>query len=245
VGRTASRARLHLRKRTSPGLLPIAAALAFHSSPAAAQTSAAISLSSDDRFRGYSLSDGRPVGILDVSYDASNGLYGAVSGSLVASRGDGLQPLELLVNAGYARRLQSGLTIDAGITHSAFARYSDRAAGQSYTEVYAGFSRKFFTARVYASPDYLRHGSLYGELNASVPAGKLRFTGHIGLLVPLGGTETDESYRSDLDWKLGISRQFGPVSVQAAWTAVRPGHDLYRYRYHSRNALILGLTYAL
>jgi uncharacterized protein (TIGR02001 family) len=210
-----------------------------------AQTSAAVSVFSDNRFRGYSLSDGRPVGILDLSYDDPGGFYGALSGSIVASRGDGLRPLGLVLNAGYAKRLPSGLTIDGGITHSEYSTYSDRAADRSYTEVYAGISGRLLTGRIYISPDYLKHGSVYGEINANVPiATKLRLSGHVGILVPLQRTAY-ENYRPDLDWRVGLVRQFGPVSVQAAWTAVRPGHDLYQYRYHHRDALVLGLTYAL
>jgi len=86
-------------------------------SPAAAQVGTAVSVFSDDRFRGYTLSDSRPVGILDLSYDAQNGFYGALSGSIVATRHDGLQPLGLQLNGGYAKRLSSGLTVDTGIVH--------------------------------------------------------------------------------------------------------------------------------
>src|SRR6476620_5040716 len=63
----------------------IAGTIALMPSPAAAQASGAISIFSDDRFRGYSLSDGYPVGIFDLSYDAPSGLYGAVSGSMAAT----------------------------------------------------------------------------------------------------------------------------------------------------------------
>jgi uncharacterized protein (TIGR02001 family) len=212
---------------------------------AAAQTSAAISVFSDDRFRGYSLSDGRPVGVLDLSFDDPSGLYGALSGSLVASRGDGLRPLGLVANVGYARRLLSGITIDGGITHSEYSAYSDRAAARSYSEIYAGLSGKLLTARAYVSPDYLKHGSVYGEVDGSLPvSANLRLSGHVGLLVPLRRSTCGE-YGRDFDWRIGVARQLGPVSLQAAWTAVRPGHELYRYRYHHRDAFVIGLTYAL
>lgn len=211
-----------------------------------AQVGVAASIFTDDRFRGYSLSDGRPVGILDLSYDDQSGLYGAVSGSIVASRDDGLQPLGLILNAGYAKRLFSGITLDSGITHSEYSRYSYRAAARSYTEVYAGLSGKYLAARIYASPDYLHHGTIYGELdgNLNVTA-RLRLIGHLGLLVPLRESAHEEGYGSDVDWRIGAARQLGPVSIAAAWTAVRPGHDLYREHYHRRDALVLSLTYAL
>jgi uncharacterized protein (TIGR02001 family) len=224
-----------------------AASLFCRPSPAAAQLGAALSILNDDRFRGYSLSDGRPVGILDLSYDASDGFYAALSGSLVASRGDGPRPLGLTVNGGYAKRLRSGLTVDVGVTHSNYSTYAEIERARSYTEVYAGLSGKLLSARIYASPDYLRHGSLYGELEGSIPAAdKLRLTGHVGLLVPLRRSSYGSSYGRDVDWRIGVVRQFGPFSLQAAWTAVRPSHDVYKsYHYHRRGAVVVGLTYAL
>jgi uncharacterized protein (TIGR02001 family) len=235
-----------LRRGSKLGALLVGATIVAHVSPAAAQVSAAATILSDNRSRGYSLSDGRPAAIVDLSYDHPSGLYGTVSGSVVATRHDGLQPLGLLLNAGYAERLNTGLTVDAGVTHSRYSRYSNRAAETAYTEVYAGLSGKFLTGRIYVSPDYLEHGSLYGELNGSLPlAAKLRLSGHAGLLVPFRQSSYDESYGRDVDWRIGITRQSGPLSLQAAWTAVRPGHEPYRYGYHHRNALVVSMTYAL
>ena len=228
-----------------PALLGGAIVLAYPTM-SAAQTSAAVSIFSDDRLRGYTLSDGRPVGILDLSYDDPSGFYGTVSGSAVASRDRGLRPLGLVLNAGYAKRLNSELTIDAGVSHSVYSKYSDRGAARSYTEGYVGLSGKWLTGRFYASPDYLKGGTLYGELIATVPiADNLRVTGHGGLLIPLGSSQGAYSYRREVDWRIGVTRQFGPLSVQAAWTGARPAQNLYRYGYHSHNALVLDLTYAL
>jgi uncharacterized protein (TIGR02001 family) len=244
AGHPTSRARRLLGKGNSAFLL--GAAIVACSSPAAGQTSAAVSVFTDDRYRGYTLSESRPVAIVDLYYDDPSGFYGTLSGKLVASEHDGVRPLGLILNAGYAKRLTSGITIDAGVTHSAYSEYSDRAAARSYTEGYVGFSGKVLTARVYASPDYIKGGSMYGEINAnSEIAPKLRLTGHAGLLVPLDRSEHGYSYRREIDWRIGIARQFGQVTLQAAWTGVRPGQRLYRYGYHSREALVFGLTYAL
>ena len=242
----AARAARLAGKANSLSALLIGAAFVGFSSPAAAQISGAVSIFSDDRYRGYTLSDGRPVGILDLYYDDPSGFYGTVSGKLVASEHAGIRPLGLVLNAGYARRLSSGLTIDVGATHSTYSEYSDRAAARSYTEAYAGLSGKFLTARIYASPDYLKDGSLYGELNATAEiAPKLTLSGHAGLLLPLEANQNGYRYRREFDWRIGVARQFGPVSLQAAWTAVSPGQRLYRDEYHSRDALVVGVTYAL
>jgi uncharacterized protein (TIGR02001 family) len=220
-----------------------AAAIASYASPAAGQASAAVSIFSDDRFRGYTLSDGRPLGIIDLYYDDPSGFYGTLSGKLVASEREGLKPLGLILNAGYAKRLSSGLTIDAGVTHSSYSEYSDRAPARSYTEAYAGLSAKFLTARIYASPDYLKGGTVYGEVIATAEiAPKLSLSGHAGLLVPLEDSRNGYRYRREFDWRIGIARQFGPVALQAAWTGVQPGQNFYRYGYHSREAFVVGLT---
>src|SRR4051794_25476402 len=123
-----------LRSAATQSIL-FAAALSF-TSPAAAQVGTSVSVFSDNRFRGYSLSGGRPVGILDLSYDAPNGFYAALSGSVVATRHDGLRPLGIQLNGGYAKRLSSGLTVDAGVTHSNYFAYSSKGTRKSYTEGY-------------------------------------------------------------------------------------------------------------
>jgi uncharacterized protein (TIGR02001 family) len=221
--------------------------LAF-ASPAAAQVGTSISIFSDDRFRGYSLSGARPVAIFDLSYDAPDGFYGALSGSIVATRHDGLQPLGLQLNGGYAKRLSSSLTVDLGTVHSNYSNYTSRGPGRSYTEVYAGLAGKILSSRISVSPDYLKPSvwTLYGEVDANMPTGKkLRLTAHVGMLVLLERQANNESYRPDFDWRLGIARDFGPVTVNAAWTGRMRGHDIYQERTYGRRALILGVTYVL
>jgi uncharacterized protein (TIGR02001 family) len=217
-------------------------------SPAVGQTGAAFSLLNDYRFRGFSLSDGRPVAILDLSYDAPNGLYGAASGSLVATRHDGVQPLGIQLNAGYAKRLPSGLTVDVGVTHSTYSEYSSRGSAYSYTEVYAGLGGKLLSGRLSVSPDYLKHDvwTIYGEMNGSVPVvSKLRLTGHVGMLVPLDYHSAATHYRREFDWRIGIERDFGRLSIHADWAGARPGDERYSAASHDRSGFVLGLTYAL
>jgi uncharacterized protein (TIGR02001 family) len=222
--------------------------LAF-ASPAAAQVGTSVSIFSDHRFRGYSLSGGRPVGILDFSYDAPNGFYAALSGSIVATRHDGLQPLGLQLNGGYAKRLSSGITVDLGIVHSNYSTYSSRGPGRSYTEVYAGLAGKILSSRISVSPDYLKPGAwtLYGEVDANVPAAKkLRVTGHVGILAPLDRRGySGDTLKPELDWRLGLARDVGPVTLSVAWTGISRNRDLYQERSYGRRALIVGVTCAL
>jgi hypothetical protein len=219
------------------------------SAPAAAtaQLGAAISLYSEERFRGYSLSDGRPVGILDLSYDAANGLYAALSASLAASR-EGLRPLGATVNAGYARRLGSRLTGDLGIIHSRYSHYSGLASGRSYTEVYAGVSGKHVGTRLSLSPDYVGTAgwTVHGEFNGRFDlTPRLIADGGVGALLPVGGGAYKGNSRPQWDARVGLTQRVGPVSLHAALTARARGADIYARRNHRRTALVVGVSTAL
>ena len=198
--------------------------------------------------RGYSISNGHPVASLDFSYDDSSGAYAAASATGVASSSELLRPLALQLNAGYARPLSSSLTLDVGATGSFYSHYSRIETDRTYGELYAGLSASHFSSRISYSPDYFLTGgpTAYGELNANFGnAYGLRLEGHVGELVSLGGSR---SYRRQLDWRAGVSREFGRVALHAAWAgrgrAPRPfGSTLRRAR--SGSGLIVGLTYGL
>lgn len=190
------------------------------SSPALGQVGTAVSIFSDARFRGYSLSDEHPAAFLDLSYDDPSGVYGAISASAFAYDEAAVRPLGLQINGGYVRRVSSGTTVDVGVVHSRYSRYSTRGTSESYTEIYGGLTHKFITSRLYASPHYFDAGvwTLYGELDANVsPARKLRLHGHVGMLVPIRDTRT-RRLETGYDWRLGISREVGPASVHGTWS---------------------------
>ena len=230
-----------------PIVWPLAAcAYLVCATPAIAEVGAAISVFSDARFRGYSLSSGHPVAILDLSYDDPSGAYGAVSGSAVVRTSE-LEPLGLQVNAGYARRLSSIVTLDIGVVHSEYSNYSSAIPSNSDTELYAGLTRKHLSGRLYFSPHYFESGTwtLYGEIDHSMDlAPTLNLSGHIGMLIPVrsrGGSVA----RSAHDWRVRLSRQFGRLSVHAAATG---GRQVYRYegiRGHDGKALVFGATWIL
>jgi uncharacterized protein (TIGR02001 family) len=216
--------------------------------PATAQVGTAISLFSDDRFRGYSLSGGRPVAILDLSYDAPDGFYAALSGSIVATRHDGVQPLGVQLNGGYAKRLSSGLTVDAGVVHSNYSSYTTQGSRKTYTEMYAGLAGKLLSSRISVSPDYLRPGAwtVYSQADVNLPAAKkLHVIGHLGMLVPLNKRRDVDTYRPQFDWRLGLARDLGRVSASVAVTGTSRGQDVDRRGSYRRAALVVGLTFGL
>mgnify|MGYP003579000076 CR=1 FL=1 len=217
------------------------------SAPAAAEVGASASLFSDARFRGYSLSAGHPVATFDLSYDDPSGLYGALSATAVLGTDEAIAPMGLQLNGGYAKRLKSGIVADFGVTHSNYSRYSSRASA-SYTEIYAGVSRKALSARISYAPHYFASGysTLYGEVNASIsPMPKLSLYGHVGLLVALDYPEASVKPRTQHDWSFGVSRQAGPVSLHAILTGGGPDADYYHDRAHSRTKLVFGVSYPL
>jgi uncharacterized protein (TIGR02001 family) len=200
---------------------------------------------SDYRVRGVSLSDGRPVGILDLSYDLPNGVYAAVSARGVATRDEGPQLLGFGLNAGYARRLRPGLTADFGVVHSRYSHYSGLSAGRSYTEVYAGVTGKLVGARISVSPNYLgsAHWTAYGEIDGHYDLSRSTFIdGEIGVLSPLAGYRGTS--RPQLDARLGVAHRLGPVTLHAAVTA-RSRAYLYPGRPHGSTALVVGVRTAL
>lgn len=160
---------------------------------------------------------------------------------------DGIHPLAIQLNGGYARRLPSGVSLDAGIVHS---RYSNRARGHftSYTEVYAGASYKFLSSHIYYSPHYFEPGfkSLYGELDASIrPAKHLTLNGHVGLQTWLHTPDDGYHYRTQHDWLVGVTREFGRLAVHANVSGGGPEEDYYNYYPNSRTRFVAGVSYAL
>jgi hypothetical protein len=216
--------------------------------PATAQVGVVLSAYTDQRFRGYSLSDGRPVGILDLSYDAPNGIYAAASGSVVAARDEGLKGLGLSVNAGYARRMGSGLTADFGAVHSRYSHYSGLVGGRSYTEVYAGVAGKLVGARLSVSPNYIgpAHWTMHGEINGHVDLTRtLLLDGSLGVLAPMGSRGYQRGAHPQWDARVGLSQRLGPVTLHAALTARGDAAGVYVNRRRNRAALVVGISSAL
>lgn len=216
--------------------------------PAAAEVGAVVSAYSDDRYRGLSISDGRPVGILDLSYDDSNGLYATVSGSVVATRDEGLKALGVVLDGGYATRLRPELSLDGGVVYYRYSHYSGIGTGRDYAEVYAGLTGKFLSARLSLSPNYLGavRWALHGEVDGHVDLSRKTYLdGEVGALVPLGRNVSEGSYRPQLDGRLGIARRLGPVTLHAAVTSRTGSAAVYGLRGHGRIALVLGISTAL
>lgn len=230
---------------TRSARLSLALLAAWGAAPASAQVGLTASIFSDARFRGYSLSEGHPVGTFDFAYDASSGFYAGAAASALVDRNP--RPFSLQLDGGYAKRLASGTTIDLGISHSNYAYYSSGSRGTSITELYAGVARGALSSRIYVSPHYFEsgHWTAYGEVNANLsPARDWSIDGHAGVLLSLK-TPYDSDSRPDFDWSVGLRRTLGRLELEALWSDGARGHDLARGHRHGRSALVLGATLIL
>jgi uncharacterized protein (TIGR02001 family) len=203
--------------------------------PVLAEPGASISISSDDRFRGHSLSQGRPVAALDLSYDDATGIYLGGSATGVATAHSGLQFLGLEENIGYTHQLGMGPSIDVGLVHSHYAEYFSGGYATTYDEAYIGLITRHVATHLHYSPDYFGRGyaTIYADLDGVVrPAEKWRLNGHLGLLTHMNGHRA-----SAYDWRIGVARQLGAFDVQLAWTGSGPAPDYYANRPQSRTGL--------
>jgi len=214
----------------------------------AAQVGAVVSIFSDDRFRGVSVSDGRPVAAFDLSYDASSGIYGSVTGTLVAARDEGPRLLSGVFNGGYATRLRPNLTADVGVMHSRYSHYSGLSYGRNFTEAYAGVAGKIFGGRISVSPNYIgiARWTARGEMDVHVDLSRnTALEGEAGLLVPLGKGAYGARLDSQLDARVGLAQRAGPVTFHAAVSCQSGSDEIYGAHGHHRVALVLGVSTSL
>jgi hypothetical protein len=193
---------------------------------AAAQVSTSLSLLSDYRIRGVSVSERRPALSLSISDDLSNGIY--LGGSVLGQEGPEHSPHRVghLEYLGYAMRTTSGLAWEVGADNQDLSIYTQpRKLHLKYSEAYVGLSNENFSTRVYYSPNYLRSGLnvAYAEINGVLrPADDWRFTTHLGLFKPLSGTRGTGVRRDRIDVRFDLVRRLGPTELALGWATAAP-----------------------
>lgn len=152
-----------------PGPLALIGAVCLQLLPAAAhaQLSGSAGIVSDYMYRGISLSSGKPAARLSLDFDGAQGWFAGgqvVSGQLAPQTH---RTAQWLGYAGYARRLESGLSWETGISAYAFHGAPD----WNFRELFVGISFDSYSARLHYSPDYLGFGerTVYAELNGGTP----------------------------------------------------------------------------
>lgn len=210
-----------------------------------AEVGASVSILTDDRFRGHSLSEGRPALAFDLSYDDAAGIYLGGSATIVATAHSGLRFLEFREYAGYARRIKSGPVLDIGITHSNYTEYFSGRDAADYNEVYIGVITENLSYRIHYSPNYFRTGTtvIYADVDGIVrPAQKWRLIAHFGVLEPIGRPQPAGKIHRQYDWRLGVGVGAGAFDLQLAWTGAGPDSNFYVGRSGCRNAFVFGVT---
>lgn len=183
-----------------------------------AQVNASVSVVSDYRFRGVSLSDGHPELQLNLTYDSPAGWYAGAFASGMQWR-DGGRDTQVVAYGGYARRLPSGLSWEAGALDSVYLQ----TAQLNYAETFVGLSYDKVGGRIYFSPRYLGQDirTVYAELNGSYQVRDwLHVLGHVGFLRPLS---QPVAYTAEIpsryDVRIGTSANLADWTVQLAWVA--------------------------
>lgn len=211
----------------APAANGVVLALAIAALPAVsrAQVSGGVTLASDYRIRGVSLTDGRGVAVASLAYDHGSGVY---AGGSVVAHDPAERDLRLLGWQGYAGlsgRLDRGAAWDVGVSHVHMEPYFDRRYPLEYTQVHVGLSQGDIAGRLSVASGYPRKGveTAYAELNAALrPAEDWRLIGHVGLqsrLTERRSAEDDER----LDVTVGVARSFGKrAEAQLSWTVLSP-----------------------
>lgn len=195
-------------------------------SGAGAQFSGTLSAVTDYRYRGITFSDGSPAAQAGLTYDDPKGWFAGVFGSTVRlspPRGTSAN-VQAIVYAGYATRLPSGISVEAGGDYSVFAGSS----GVNYGEVFVGGAAENLSARIYFSPQYFGQSSnaVYGELNASQPLlDRVRLHLHVGLLryrydSPRGPPYRTQPAQNVVDGRIGLRFDLDLVQLEIAWVGV-------------------------
>jgi uncharacterized protein (TIGR02001 family) len=215
--------------------------------PAMAQVAVSVSADSDDRFRGVSLSDSKPVLSATIAWDHASGAY--AGGSVIGVEGPASDPQALgyVVYVGLSERVNTGLAWDVGVTNSHYTEPTSDRYTVDYTEVFAGLVADNFSARLYFSPSYFGDGAqtLYLDVDGAVrPARHWRLFGHLGALTTVGGVAGLGSHRAYLDARAGVAFEFRSCELRLAWTVIGPEPDYPSGYPQGRDALVVGATYA-
>lgn len=232
--------------RRALGGAAAALVLGAFSTPAEAQAQwgASLSLDSDYRLRGYSLTDGDPAATAQLTFDDLSGLYANLAG-VARFRADRPQFMGVIANVGFARRISANVTLDAGLLRSQ-VRASDRyARPYHYTEFYAGAAVGRVIGRVYFSPAYRSHdvSTVYAELESGFePARGWKVSGHVGLLTYLDARPYGSAGATHRDWRVSLSKEIGRVEVHTALSGGGPGRVYNSYREDPKPVVTAGAS---
>ena len=199
--------------------------LALLSGNVAAQLSGTVSLLSNYRFRGISLSADEPAAQLGLAYDDAQGWYAGGFASTVEFPQSSERQLQAVPFVGYAWRCADGPSWEVGADYSTFT-----AAGHDYLEAYLGVAFENVSARLYYSNRYFGQdsGALYAEVNASAPLfERVRLLAHLGVLHNDRVNPYSGQREHLVDGRLGIGIDLAPYSVELSWVGISSASAAY------------------
>ncbi|NML62972.1 hypothetical protein HHL21_18185 [Massilia sp. RP-1-19] len=190
-----------------------AAACLLAASGARGQLSGSVSLASEYSARGVSLSNGRAAPQFSLSYDGAQGWFAGASAAPRLTLAGRSGVTKTVAYGGYARRLRSGLSWEAGASSTWFSHVS----AYNYRELFLGLASDRLSGRLYLAPAYYGYGgrAAYLELTGFHPLGeRIKLVAQAGILHGLKGHAA--SARDRVDMRLAISFDSGPFNVQLA-----------------------------
>lgn len=215
--------------------------------PACAQASGSVTLLSDYRYHGASLSDGAPTAQLALAWDRGDGWYTGLQLSRVRfAYPDAKAELQAMPYLGYVRVLHAGLNVEAGVQYTWFSIEKS----YNYPELYVGLSGERLRTRVSWMPHYFGQAAAwYGEVDGSRPLhGHLRAVGHIGAL-RMGKADyyfEQGAERWRYDFAAGAGLALKGFDLQAIWTTTsdraRPEGRCAPWECGARNAWVLRVS---
>ncbi len=220
----------------------IALCFALVAANVCAQVSGSLTVVSDYRFRGVSLSHNKPAAQIGAVYDDAQDWYAGGFASTVQFDGSSRE-LQTIAFGGYVWRFASGLSSEVGAEYSAFTG----PGSYSYPEVYWGIAYENLSGRLYYAPRYFAHGSeaIYGEINGAQPLlDRVRLLAHAGVLRNSSeNTYTGRAVHHVFDARIGVGVDFDQFSVQLNWVWRSPQNTVYPVTgTGSRNGAVLSLS---
>ena len=205
-----------------------------------AQLSGSLSLVSDYRFRGVTLSDERPAAQVTAVYDHPTGFYVSGFASTVRLTSDGSAGYQALAQGGYALRGRGDIAWDVGALYTDFSH----PAGLGYADFYLGAAATAWSARLWYAPRYFgqSYSATYAEFNFT-PASEWRVAPllHIGWLVQQPAPATGP--RTRWDGRIGLATSIEQVTLQLSWLTVSSvSNDVYEQH---RSRVVFKATYWL
>ena len=215
--------------------------------PACAQVSGSVTLLSDDRYRGISLSSEAPTVQLTLAWDRGDGWYGGLQLTRVRFAYPDAKPeLQAVPYLGYVRVLRPGLNAEAGVQYTWF----ETTQRYRYPEFYLGLSGEHLSTRVSRMPHYFGDTTAwYAQIDGNRPLrGQLRAVAHLGALRAgrATGYRDGDGERWRYDFATGLGLALPQFDLQVTWNTASggamPNYNCATLHCSARNGWVLRLT---